>query len=279
MASWQACRKNTFDEEVLSRYFNHPEVYEIEDTSPGGVLSAKSEATEDRYIYVRYGKCKLQSGRVAVTAIYKDLANMGVAEQRYWHAHELETLDIDKKDQNFQTFLSRTYEGAWVEFPDPIGDLLKEVEAINANLAPRQLFTRAGNIHLRMPVTQTYKSYCDSASELYKIIGPDALSQTTLKSLLQEQFGLEKDDFIHGESGRPLGSLQLLTLLESNLHRESALTAPLKVVSELRVAADHKVLEPDSETQSYSTKFAQLCKELTAGIADIRNAIFGGTNT
>ena len=54
---------------------------------------------------------------------------MGIAEQRYWHAHELETPDIDKKDQNFQTFLSRTYEGAWVEFPDPIGDLLQEVES------------------------------------------------------------------------------------------------------------------------------------------------------
>lgn len=267
-----------FDEEVLSRYFDHPELYKIEDTSAGGEISAKSEISEDRHTYVRYGKCNLQSGRVAVTAIYKDLAAMGSAEQRYWHAHELEEPELDKTDKNFQIFLSRTYDGAWVEFPDPIGDLLREVEAINGILAPNQLFTRTANVHLRMPVEQTYKAYCDSASELYKVVGPDALSQATLKSLLQQRFGLQASDFIHKEFGRALSSIQLLTLLESKLLTAGELTAPLKVVSELRIAADHKILEPDSESQSYSTKFAKHCKQLTMGIANMRNALLGGTN-
>lgn len=262
-----------FDEEVLSRYFDHPETYEIEDSLAGGSIMTCSGASEERHLYVQYGKCRLMSGRIAVTAVHKDLAHMADAEQRYWHAHEIQEPSLDTSDQNFQTFLSRTYEGAWVSYPDPIGNLLAEVVAINAALAPSELFTCSANIHLRMPVEQTYKSYCDCASELYKVIGPDALSQVTLKKLLQERFGLTPESFVHQESKRPLSSLQLLGLLESKLAKPDALRGPLKDVEKLRVEADHKVLSPDSELQSYSNAFANLCDELTNGISVIREAL------
>lgn len=262
-----------FDEEILSRYFDHPETYEIEDSLAGGSIRTCSGASEERHLYVQYGKCRLMSGRIAVTAVYKDLARMAAAEQRYWHAHEIQEPSLDTSDQNFQTFLSRTYEGAWVSYPDPIGNLQAEVVAINVALAPSDLFTRSANVHLRMPVEQTYKSYCDCASELYKVIGPDALSQATLKKLLQERFRLAPENFIHQQSKRPLSSLQLLRLLESELAKPNALSGPMKEVARLRGDADHKVLSPDSELQSYSNAFANLCDELTNGISDIRKAL------
>lgn len=262
-----------FDEDVLSRYLDHPETYEVNDSLAGGSITAHAEAIEERYIYVRYGKCQLKSGRIAITAIYKDLAHMGVAEQRFWHAHEIQSPALEMSDPNFQAFLDRTYEGAWVSYQDPIGDLLEEVAAINATVAPSQIFTRLGNIHLRMPVEQTYKSYCDCASELYKVVGPDALSQPTIKALLQNYFGLTPDSFIHNESQRPLSSLQLVGLLESKLELADALLGPLKAVSKLRIDADHKVLPPDAEEQSYSNRFANLCTDLAKGISTMREAL------
>lgn len=40
-----------FSEEVLARYFDHPEFYEIDDSLSGGHIWAKSEAPESRYLY------------------------------------------------------------------------------------------------------------------------------------------------------------------------------------------------------------------------------------
>lgn len=262
-----------FDEEVLSRYFEHPEFYEIEDSLAGGSIATTSEAGEDRHLYVRYGKCRLRTGRIAVSAVHKDLAHMGASEQRYWHAHEISAPSIDTTDDNFQRFLGRTYEGAWVEYPDPIRNLLTEVVGANSDLDPLSLFTRTENVHLRMPVEQTYKSYCDCASELYKVVGPDALSQPALKALLKNRFGQTQEDFIHHESKRPLSSLQLLGLLESKLGVPDAFNGPLKKVAELRIEADHKILEPQASNRSYSSDFANLCSELKNGIAKIRAAL------
>jgi hypothetical protein len=262
-----------FNEEVLSRYFDHPETYEIEDSLSGGSISTCSGVSEGSHLYVRYGKCRLHSGRIAVSAIYKDLSLMGSSEQRYWHAHEIVDPSLDASDRNFQIFLSRTYEGAWVNYPDPIGNLLAELVVTNSTLSPAELFTRTENVHLRMPVEQTYKSYCDCASELYKVVGPDALSQSTLKKLLQERCGLSQQDFLHQETKRPLSSLQLLAMLESKLGIPNALCGPLKKVGQLRVDADHKVLEPEAEGRSYSNDFANLCDDLKNGLFSVRAAL------
>lgn len=265
-----------FDEEVLSRYFAHPELYEIEDSLAGGSISTNSGASEDRHLYVRYGKCKLKTGHIAISAVHKDLAHMGASEQRYWHAHEIIDPEVDASDDHFQLFLDRTYEGAWVEYPDPIRNLLAEVVGLNEDLSPLSLFTRTANVHLRVPVEQTYKSYCDCASELYKVAGPDALSQSTLKALLQERFGHTQEDFIHPETKRALSSLQLLRLLESNLGVPDAIHKPLKEVANLRVEADHKILSSQAPNRSYSNDFSNLCVELKNGIRKIRAALARG---
>lgn len=264
-----------FSEEVLARYFDHPELYEISDSLAGGDISALSNSPEDRYLYVRYGKCRLRSGCIAVTAIFKDLSDMGGSEQRYWHSFEIESPDIDSSDAHFQNFIARTYEGECVDFEDPITQLLEGVKGINKALDPGKLFYKAQNIHLRLPVEQTYKSHCDASSELYKIVGPDNLSQSTLKDILTKDFGVAPEALKHPESGRPLSTLQLLTLLEEKLKVPGLLTKLLRPLSELRVAADHKVLEVESETRSYSREFADMCSKLAASLEELARLLSG----
>ena len=99
-----------FTEEVLTRYLDHPELYEIHDSLAGGDVSSLSESPEDRQLYVRYGKSRLKSGKTAVTAIVHDLSFMSASEQRYWYSHEIEQPSIDRTDENFKRFLARTYE-------------------------------------------------------------------------------------------------------------------------------------------------------------------------
>lgn len=44
-----------FDEAVLSRYFDYPEYYEVEDSRSGGHIFIASDGTpEERYIYVKH---------------------------------------------------------------------------------------------------------------------------------------------------------------------------------------------------------------------------------
>jgi hypothetical protein len=267
-----------FREEVLARYFDHPELYEINDSLAGGDISALSGTPDDRYLYVRYGKCRLKSGGVAVTAIFKDLSDMGPSEQPYWHSFELDSPDIDRSDLHFQNFLARTYEGEFVDFEDPIGRLLIGVAAVNAALEPRTLFAKRENVHLRLPVEETYKSLCDAASELYKIVGPDNLSQSVMKDLLMKDFRMQPDDLKHSKSGRALSSLQLLTLLEEKLEAPGLLTKLLRPLSELRVAADHRVLEVEAEAKSHSREFAQMCKGLAEALESLAKLLADRTS-
>jgi len=71
-------------------------------------------------------------------------------------------------------------------------------------------FTIDSNPYLSYPVVNTYKSFCDSCSELYKLLNPDSLSEIKLKYFLQKHFNFSSDDFIHPKSQRPLGKLDLL---------------------------------------------------------------------
>ena len=259
----------------MARYLDHPELYEINDTLAGGDISSLSNTSDDRYLYVRYGKCRLKSANIAVTAIYKDLSDMGKSEQRYWHSYELDAPDIDKSDAHFQNFLARTYEGEFVDFEDPISRLRETVVAANKAVEPRTLFAKVENVHLRLPVEQTYKSYCDAASELYKIVGPDNISQTVLKELLTEDFAVTSDALKHSDAQRPLSTLQLLELLEDKLVCPALFTGRLRPLSKLRVTADHKVLVPESATRSYSREFAEMCNELSQALEQLANLISG----
>ena len=199
-----------FSDEVLTRYMDHPEYYYLNDSLAGGGISTKSESPASRYLYVRYGKRKFESGESSVTAILKDLSAMADEEQRYWHSHEIKESNFSKNDPNFGRFIARNYEGEFVNYPSPLKDLSDTLDSVNAISIDGKIFGKVENSHLRFPVENTYKSFCDCCSELYKLIGPDNLKQKGLKKILKNRFLLKDSDFVHEESKRPLSSLQLL---------------------------------------------------------------------
>ena len=180
----------------------------------------------------------------------------------------MEAGDSFKFPQDRNTTLARTYEGAFVDYEDPIARLADAARAVNHAISPLVLFPRTENPHLCLPVDQTYKTYCDAASELYKLVGPDNLAQQTLKLLLHDRFDVTKEDLIH-ESGRALGTRQMLVLLEQKLGSPGLVSAPLRDVAELRTAADHKVLSPEAVTQSYSRQFAEMCTTIAGGLEQL----------
>lgn len=255
-----------FSDEVLTRYFDHPELYKIDDSLSGGHIWAKSEAPENRYLYVRHGKRKLKSGRTAVTAIYKDLYAMSDEEQRHWHAYEISGEDVERHDPNFARFMARTYEGAFVEFPNPIKDVVTTLENINTAFKKGGLFKRINNSHFRPPVENTEKAYYDCCSEFYKLIGPDSLNQQAIKAMLSDTFALSDSNFLYAESERPLSSLQLLSLLEEKLGSSGVLTGIIKRIGKDRIEADHKITNPAVEDCNFVENFVIACEDfISAG--------------
>lgn len=252
-----------FSDEVLTRYFDHPEFYEIDDSLSGGTIWTKGDAPENRSLYVRYGKRKQDDGRLAVTAIYKDLYAMSAEEQRYWHAYEIEELSATKNDPNFLKFLARTYDGAFVKYPSPIKDIQVALESVNESFVHKPLFKRLANAHLRLPVENTKKALCDCCSELYKLIGPDSLDQKVMKEFLINELGVAETELIHAESERALNSMQLLELIEIRLGTESDLTKAIKAIGSHRIEADHKLIDEKIESKNYVDAFLSLCSELS----------------
>ena len=255
-----------FREEVLTRYFDHPEYYEVDDSNSGGSIHTKAEAPEDSYLYVRYGKRKQKNGQASVTAIYKDLYAMSESEQRYWHSFEITEFKSNELDPDFHKFLARTYEGAYVDFESPIKDVEEGIERVNSLFDNGALFNRSENIYLRVPVENTRKSLCDCCSELYKLVGPDSINQKCLKSFISDIFEASEEEFIHKESGRPLSAIQLLTLAEQKMGRGNELTSVIKKIGRLRIEADHKISEGQVSESYFTNEFLALCRELSQAI-------------
>jgi hypothetical protein len=257
-----------FADEVLTRYFNHPEFYKIDDSLSGGMITTKSGAPENRYLYLRHGKRKLENGRTVVTAILKDLYVMSDEEQRYWHAYELFEKKFDSHDPNFERFVARNFKGEFVDYHNPIKGVVKILENINKSFSEfGLLFKRSDNVYFRVPVENTRKSYYDCCSEFYKIIGPDSLNQKAIKKFLFDIFSVKESELIHLESGRPFSTLQLLSLLEDKMVISRLLSSVIKKIAPERIEADHKVTEPSVEKTNFVDIFIDLCKEyIKAGI-------------
>lgn len=249
-----------FSLEVLTRYFNHPEFYEVDDSMSGGHIWAKLEAPESRHLSVKHGKRKLEGGQTAVTAIYKDLHEMSPEEQRHWHAYEVPETNFDSDDPNFARFVARTYEGAYVSYPNPIQEVLDQITVINETFSRDLLFKRFQNDHFRAPVENTRKSYYDCCSEFYKLIGPDSLNQKLIKKLLKESFSTGDEELIHSESKKPLGTIQLLELLESKMGIAPLLSSHIRLIGKDRMEADHKVTASKAEEVNFVEDFIAVCK-------------------
>lgn len=253
-------------EEVLSRYFSHPEWYYVDDSLSGGQVSTKSGAPDDRHVHVRYGKSRQVNGQVAVVAIYKDLGAMSAVEQHYWHSYELASPQPLVGDENFARFLLRDFVGEAVHYPNPINDIIEGLREVNSTVGDKQLFRRLQNVHLRLPVENTYKDLCDCASELYKLVGPDGIDQKVLRRFLLRRLKVPKDQLRHAETDRAFSPMELLELLEEKMACGNALTKAIKAIKDLRIDADHKVLPEESSCGTHGSQFTELCNKLSEGL-------------
>lgn len=250
-----------FKEEVLRKYFDHPEKYKINDTLSGGGLTSNCKNDSDEYLYVRYGKKLVNNGRVAIIAIYNDLAMMSSSEQKYWSSYEIKEFQADPDDKNFQRFLLRTYEGEFVNFPNPIADLSNAIDSVNKFFSKESLFQKNENIHLHQPVENTKKAYCDSCSELFKLVGPDNIKKRALKEFLLKKLSVTDSELLDKVTRRDLSTFQLLQLLEAKVIENKGLTERIETIKKLRIEADHKILDEGNEESNYTLQFNVLCDE------------------
>ncbi|WP_180134552.1 hypothetical protein [Acinetobacter sp. YH12070] len=260
-----------FDEAVLSRYFDYPEYYDVDDSRSGGHIYIASDKTpEERYIHVRHGRKTLLTNQSVVIAIYKDLENMSEFEQRHWHAHELNSAQLDfcVNDEAYQNFYNRNYEGAWIEYKDDLLDLTKNIELLNSLLGDKVL-NKTENIYCNPPVENTNKAYFDSCSELFKLVGPDNINQKTLKTFLKVNKACIEQDFIHEESGRSLSAIQLMELFEEKIGVSKAFTKSIRLLQKDRTEADHKITELKISEDNLVEKFFSHINELNRNILAI----------
>ncbi len=249
-----------FSEEVLARYLDRPELYDVEDSLSGGSIRSSTE-DETAYIYVRHGRRQLTNGRSAVLVPYKDLARLDEAQQRYWHGFEISNPEISSPDQHYSKFMLRTFEGAFVDYENPLENFLEAVKYVNGNLGGTPLFRHTSNSHLRIPIENTEKTFYDACSELFKIIGPDSLIALTIKKLLVDGFCTTEDELRH-KSGRALSPFQQLQLLEAKAGIEPRATTIIDEVKNFRIRADHAIVEPLSSATNFVEKFHTLCNDI-----------------
>lgn len=268
-----------FSDEVLTRYFDHPELYEVDDSLSGGDIWSRDEAPENRYLSVRHGKKTLKNGRTAVTAIIYDLSIMSAEEQRYWHTYEITEEEFEQNDENFMRFIARNYEGAWVDFPDLIKDVTDILININTVFGKGGLFKHTSNGNFRPPVENTEKAYYDCCSEFYKLIGPDSINQDAIKSFLIDIFSVKNSDMINQESDRPLSSIQLLWMLEKKMGKDSSFSDIIKEIKADRIKADHCITKPVSVECNFVRKFFEKCEEFIKAGECFKEKIHRTTST
>lgn len=249
-----------FSEDVLAKYLDRPEFYDVEDSLSGGSIRSNT-ANEATHIYVRHGRQQLANGRSAVLVPYKDLASLDEAQQRYWHGFEIFSPEVASLDQNYSKFMQRTFEGAFVDYENPLENFVEAVKYVNSSLDKLVLFKHTDNPYLRIPFENTEKAFFDACSELFKIIGTDSLVASTIKKILVEDFSTKENEFTH-KSKRDLSTFQQLQLLEAKAGIEPKATIIIDEVKGYRIRADHAIVKPLTSSINFVDKFHTLCDDI-----------------
>ncbi len=252
-----------FNIEVLSLYFNHPEKYVIEDTLSGGYIYNKSNMdNDDDYINIKdYGKCKINDNDSAIVVILYDLSEMSLKHQRFWSSFELPSINPDFSDNSHKYFLNRIILGEFNDYINLFEEISEILNKINSICNPDNLlFKYNQNKNLAIPCTNTFKDFCDSCSELFKLIGPDNINLKSLKLLLK-RLDFNDSDFINNEDKKSLSFLNILGLLESK-NNDLHLTDVLHIIRDYRTNSAHIILVHEKDKEDYILKFNQLCKEI-----------------
>lgn len=253
-----------FNEEVLRKYLTRPDLYDVSDTVSGGHVQYMG-VDESLYVEVKHGRRKLTNGRSAVTAFITDLLKMNESEQRYWHGHEITDPTFADEDDGFADFLDVNLEGKWISYKDPVSDAVAAIKRTNERLHA-EIFRNTDNALLHAPVENTEKAYCDSCSELFKLIGNDSLNKDILEAYLVEHFGAKKEQFIHKESQRPLSGLQLLSLLQEKAETGNQAVKAIKSIGDDRIKAAHALTFKGDPSKIYIDMFRDKCVTLAEAL-------------
>jgi hypothetical protein len=184
-----------FEINVLDKYFNKQDIYEIKDNITGGNISNNStylsKFTYDKqlklpYVYIRYGKRKLSNGNYCVSAMLKDLSELSLKEQIYWNSFEIENEFFSKIDEGFYRFVQKNFMGEWINNNDPIENLIYTIEKFNIAFKPCHVFKKTENQYLKYPINNTNKDFADSCSELFKLIDNGNIHSDNLKTILKK---------------------------------------------------------------------------------------------
>jgi hypothetical protein len=205
----------------------------------------------------------MENGNRAVVALFTDLISMEEDEQRYWHGFELREPVFASTDEHYDKFVDHTFEGAWIDYHDPITNALQSVAQANLKIGGEGLFRYTANPYLRSPVENTYNAFLSACSELYKVMGADSLNADNLKSVLENNFGVSQEAFTHKESKRPLSAYQLLKLLEKTAGFDEKASAVIDQVKTHRNRSGHKILSPEVGKENYIEEFHKLCDDVS----------------
>jgi hypothetical protein len=270
-----------FSVEVLRRYKTHLEMFSVDDTVSGGLigpnrdyLNTLSEEDADQFWFsLDFGKRRLEDGNISVTVILNDLASLPSAEQRHWHSHEIVNPSFVNNDIDFARFFLRNFEGEWIDYDDPLEKTLEAIVSVNEHAGEKSIFRNTENPYLSYPLSNTFKDFCDSCSELYKLVGPDNIDSMAIKLLLMKYYGMNLDDFIHQETKRPLSPLQLLGLLANKIPAGFLIMHRIDEIRKFRVEANHKIVQPEYSTENYVDRFRGICSSLYAALTRLMQGI------
>jgi hypothetical protein len=270
-----------FKVEVLRKYLDLREIYDIESTVTGGYIQLNNKyssgLSDDEYdkvafSLIRFGKRQLTNENVTVTVILHDLSELSEKEQAYWYSYEIEDPQFAKTDPDFEIFFRRNFEAEFLNDNDPLEEVIDEINEINSLVGDNGLFTVTSNPYLSYPVVNTYKSFSDSCSELYKIIGSDSINEKKLKYLLQKHCGFSQEDFVHPQSRRPLGKLDLLKQFCKKINCEN-LFDNIEEIKNYRVSADHRVISPKITERNFITEYRRMLHKLRNNLSLLHQQI------
>ena len=250
-----------FEEEVLRKYFNHPEKYECEDSESGGSVLSRGE--EIPYIWVRYSKRKLENGNIVVGAFYKDLADMSDNDQKYWASYEIKSGKFLEyaKDEAYQQFIKSQIYGEFADYVDPIAEVFSLLKKINETVGVT-VFRPVQNKSVISPIENTFKSFCDSCSELDKLFANGNINGKNLKNWILQQKIASESDFICSDNKHPeITPRQMLRLLESKVCGTTDLSDLIKECSSYRQLIAHQT-DITTEVNTYSQKFYNMCRDI-----------------
>jgi hypothetical protein len=232
---------------------------------------SNEEQDKIEYVSVRYGKRKLLNGDYCIVAVLKDLSDLSLKEQGYWHSFEIDEIDFSKNDEGFYRFFQRDFMGEWIDTNDPIENLIRSIRLFNSLFEPNIIYKKTANKYLKYPVNNTKKDFSDSCSELFKLIDNSNININNLKTILIQDYDFIESNFIHSESKRNLSAKQLLDCLIKQIDADllERFKKVYKKIEDGRIDADHKILNPSFEKKNYVELFKDYCNEISGILIQI----------